>query len=53
MVPDDSDGRTERIERGIFEIVDTKSFAPADHLQRKIDTAIDWCKLYELVELLY
>lgn len=33
--------------------MDTKSLAPADHLLREIDTSIDWCKLYELVELLY
>lgn len=33
--------------------MDTKSLAPADYLLRKIDTSIDWCKLYELVDLLY
>ncbi len=41
------------MERGIFEIVDTESLVPAAHLLRKIDAAIDWSKLYELVEPLY
>ncbi len=29
-----------KMERGIFEIVDTESLLPADHLLRKIDAAI-------------
>ena len=33
--------------------MDTKSLAPAGNLLWKIDTAIDWCKLYDLVELVY
>ncbi len=29
-----------KMERGIFEIVDTESLVPVDHLLRKIDAAI-------------
>ena len=41
------------MERGIFEIVDTESLVPADHLLRKIDAAVDFNKIYDLVEPLY
>ena len=41
------------MERGIFEIVDTESLEPAEHLLRKIDAAVDFNKIYEMVEPLY
>ena len=41
------------MERGIFEIVDTESLVPANHLLRKIDAAVDFTKLYDMVEPLY
>ena len=37
------------MERRILEIVDTKSLVPADHLLRKIDTAVDFNKIYDMV----
>ena len=43
----------EKMERGIYEIVDTESLVPAEHLLRKIDAAVDWNKLYDMVEPLY
>ncbi|MGN8891221.1 IS5/IS1182 family transposase, partial [Dysosmobacter sp. HCP28S3_G4] len=42
-----------KLDRGIVEIVDTESLAPKDHLLRKIDAAVDFNRLYEMVELLY
>ena len=33
--------------------MDTESLVPRDHLLRKIDTAVDWERLYEMVESLY
>ena len=36
-----------KMERGIYEIVDTESLVPAEHLLRKIDAAINWNKLYD------
>ena len=36
-----------KMERGIFEIVDTESLAPAEHLLRKIDAAGDLNKNYD------
>lgn len=41
------------MERGVFEIVDTESLVPAGHLLRKIDAAVDFNKIYEMVEPLY
>ena len=41
------------MERGIFEIVDTESLVPAEHLLRKIDAAVDFTKVYDMVEPLY
>ena len=41
------------MERGIYEIVDTESLVPAEHLLRKIDAAVDWNKLYDMMEPLY
>ena len=42
-----------KMERGVYEIVDTESLVPAEHLLRKIDAAINWNKLYDMVEPLY
>ena len=42
-----------KMERGIFEIVDTESLVPAEHLLRKIDKAVDFNKIYDMVEPLY
>ena len=41
------------MERGIFEIVDTESLVPKDHLLRKIDAAVDFNEIYNMVEPLY
>ena len=41
------------MDRGIVEIVDTESLVPRDHLLRKIDEAVDFNRLYEMVEPLY
>jgi len=41
------------MERGIFEIVDTESLVPAEHLLRKIDAAVNFNKIYDMVEPLY
>jgi len=37
----------------VFEIVDTESLVPANHLLRKIDAAVDFGKIYDMVEPLY
>ena len=42
-----------KLDRGIVEIVDTESLVPKDHLLRKIDTAVDFNRIYEMVEPLY
>ena len=42
-----------KLDRGIVEIVDTESLVPKDHLLRKIDAAVDFNRLYEMVESLY
>ena len=34
----------------MFEIVDTESLVPANHLLRKIDAAVDFGKIYDMVE---
>lgn len=41
------------MERGVVELVDTESLVPEEHLLRKVDRAVDFGKLYEIVELLY
>ena len=41
------------MERGIFEIVDAESLVPANHLLRKIDAAVDFNAIYDMVEPLY
>ena len=40
-------------ERGVIEMVGTESLVPAGHLFRQIDAAVDFGKLYEIVEPLY
>ena len=42
-----------KLDRGIVEIVDTESLVPKDHLLREIDAAVDFNRLYEMVEPLY
>ena len=40
-------------ERGVIEMVDTESLVPPGHLLRQVDAAVDFEKLYEIVEPLY
>ena len=40
-------------ERGVIEIVDTESLVPREHLLRQVEEALDFKKLYEIVEPLY
>ena len=40
-------------DHGIVEIVDTESLVSKDHLLQKIDAAVDFNRLYEMVEPLY
>lgn len=42
-----------KMERGVFEIVDTESLVPKEHMLRKIDAAVDFHKIYDMVEPLY
>ena len=42
-----------KMERGVVELVDTESLVPPEHLLRKVDKAVDFRKLYEIVEPLY
>ena len=42
-----------KLDRGIVEMVDTESLVPEDHLLRKIDAAVNFDRLYEMVEPLY
>ena len=42
-----------KMERGVFEIVDTESLVPTEHLLRKIDAAVDFTRIYDMVEPLY
>ena len=42
-----------KMERGVFEIVDTESLVPREHLLRKIDAAVDFNRIYDMVEPLY
>ena len=43
----------ERQNRDAVEFVNTESFVPQGHLLRKIDTAVDFTHIYDLVEELY
>ena len=40
-------------ERGVIEMVDTESLVPPGHLLRQVDGAVDFERLYEIVEPLY
>lgn len=40
-------------QRGQMSIIDAESMVPKDHLLRKIDAAIDFSAIYEMVEELY
>lgn len=42
-----------KMERGVFEIIDTESLMPQEHLLRKIDAAVDFDKIYDMVEPTY
>ena len=42
-----------KLDRGVVEIVDTEMLVPQDHLLRKIDAAVDFNRIYEMVEPLY
>ena len=42
-----------KMKRGVVELVDTESLVPQEHLLRKADRAVDFRKLYEIVESLY
>ena len=42
-----------KLDRGVFEMVDTVSTVPKDHLLWKIDAAVNWAQLYDIVEELY
>lgn len=42
-----------KLDRGILEMVDTESLVPKGHLLRKIDAAVDFNRIYEMVEPLY
>ena len=42
-----------KMDQGVLEIVDTESLVPSEHLLRKIDAAVDFNRLYEMVEPLY
>ena len=42
-----------KLDRGVFEMVDTESMVPKDHLLWKINAAVNWAQLYDIVEELY
>lgn len=42
-----------KLDRGVVEIVNTESLVPAGHLLRKIDAAVDFNRIYEMVAPLY
>ena len=42
-----------KLDRGVLEMVDTESLVPQNHLLRKINAAVNWEQLYEMVEPLY
>lgn len=43
----------ERLRRDIVEFVNTEGMVPGNHLLRKIDSAVDFCHIYDFVEDLY
>lgn len=42
-----------KLDRGVVEMADPGSLVPAGHLLRKIDAAVDFNRIYEMVESLY
>lgn len=42
-----------KMDRDVVEIVGIGRLAPKEHLLRKIDKAVDFSRLYEMVEPLY
>ncbi len=42
-----------KMDRGVVEIIDTESLVPKGHLLRKIDAAVDFNRIYEMVESRY
>ena len=42
-----------KMDRDVVEIVGIDSLVPKEHLLRKIDKAVDFSRLYEMVEPLY
>ena len=42
-----------KMERDVIEFVGIDSLVPKEHLLRKIEQAVDFNRLYEMVELLY
>ena len=42
-----------KMDRNVIEMVGIDSLVPAGHLLRKIDKAVDFHRLYEMVEPLY
>lgn len=42
-----------KMDRGVVELVDTESLVPQGHMLRKVDKAVDFSKIYEIVEPLY
>jgi len=45
--------RENKVERGQMEFFCIDSFVPRDHLLRKIEDAVDFSKLYEIIGDLY
>ena len=42
-----------KLDRGVVEMVNTESLVPAEHLLRKIDTSVDFNRIYEMAAPLY
>jgi hypothetical protein len=42
-----------KLERGVLKMVDTESLALQNHMLRKTDAAVDWERLYAMMEPLY
>ena len=42
-----------KLERGIVEVADTESLVTKEHLLQKIDAAVDFNRLYEMVKSLH
>lgn len=45
--------KREKLERNVIEMVNTDLLVPSDHLLRKVDSAVDFTHLYDIVEELY